>query len=376
MFKRMGKRKKMNWKKRAAAFSILLLLFLPGVSTGEEREKGPSEGRVVTLAADQVINEDYFVWGDRIEILGTVRGDVYAAGGDIHIGGTVDGDLLAAGGKVRVSGKVAQDARIAGGEVTLSGTVGRNLTVAGGKVLLTETASIKENVTSAGDLTVSSRIDGVLRAMAGEIRVTSHAVVGGDVRYLSRQNANVEQGARIGGRITRQSPPGMFDFSLGAFAGFLVGMFLLMKVISFISTLILGLLLITLFPRFSREVVANLRRKPLASLGWGFLFTVAIPIVFIGLMITVIGIPLALILFPFYLVSLYLARLVFILWAGILILDRFGAKGHEGWAVLIGMLIYGLLTLVPGPGGLISLLAMMIGLGAALLTVREHRAAA
>lgn len=369
-------------KSSGGAAPLLLLIFLFFISPlflssiASAEEPAPwAGGKGVTLSADQVVNEDYFAAGEIVEILGTVHGDVYAAGREVRIAGTVDGDLLAAGGTVRVSGKVAQDARIAGGEVTIAGEIGRNLTVAGGKILLAEEGAVDGNVTSAGDLTVSSRIGGRLRAMSGPIHLTSNAAVGGEVRSLSRQTAVIEEGARIGGPVVQQSPPRMFDFSVGALSGFLIGFFLFIRIISVISTLIIGMLLIALFPRFSREVVATLRQKPLASLGWGFVLMIAVPVLLVGLLITVVGIPLAFILFPLYLIGLYLARLVFILWIGTFLLDRFGARGHEGWALLVGLLIYSILTVIPGPGGLITLLIIMFGLGAVLLTARSHHAA-
>jgi hypothetical protein len=212
--------------------------------------------------------------------------------------------------------------------------------------------------------------------MAGPIRLTSHAAVGGDVGYISHQTAAIEEGAAIGGEVTRQRPPRMLDFSAGALSGLLIGLFLFIRIISLISTLILGLLLIALFPRFSREAVATLRQKPLASLGWGLVLMMAVPVILIGLLITVVGIPLAFILFPLYLIGLYLARLVFILWIGTALLDRFGARGHEGIALLIGLLIYAVLTAIPGPGGWLTLLIVMFGLGAVLLAARGRRTTA
>ena len=103
---------------------------------------------------------------------------------------------------------------------------------------------------------------------------------------------------------------------------------------------------------------------------------IAVPVIFIALLITVVGIPVAFILFPLYLIGLYLARLVVILWVGAALLVRCGAGRHEGLALLIGLLIYTLLTAIPGPGGLITLLIIMFGMGALLLTARNHRAAA
>lgn len=365
-----------NGLKRLAVIGLVALLFYPLCAAGQERPDDRSGKRVVTLRADEAVNEDYFAWGDVVEILGAVHGDVYAAGGEIRIVGTVDGDLLAAGGKIDIKGKVAQDARIAGGEITVAGEIGKNLTVAGGKITLADPATVQGNVISAGDLVISNRVVGDVKAMAGNLQITSAANVGGDIMYRSPHPAQIEEGAKIGGMVMQRMPHEMFDFSPGRMIGAMAGLFIFFKMISFVSTLLLGLLLIFLFPGFSRAVVSTLREQPMASLGWGLVWLIVTPVVLITLLVTVVGIPLALILFPLYFISLYLARIVIILWAGTAILERMGKKGHPGWGLLIGLFLYTLLTLIPGPGGLVSFLVILFGLGAALLTLREKYAAA
>jgi cytoskeletal protein CcmA (bactofilin family) len=355
---------------------IVVLFFYPLYAAGQERPDEHAAQRAITLQAGEVVDGDYFAWGDVIEILGTVRGDLFVAGGKIRIAGTVDGDLLAAGGKIDLEGKVGQDARMAGGEITLSGEIGRNLTIAGGQIVLSDLAIVQGNVISAGDLVVSNRIRGGVRATAGDLQITSSARISGDVSYRSSHPARIAEGAKIGGMVMQRTPHQMFDFSPGQMVGAMAGLILFFKVISFVSTLILGLLLIFLFPGFSHGVVSTLREKPMASLGWGFVWLIVTPLALITLLMTVVGIPLALILFPLYFISLYLARIVIILWAGTAILERMGKGGHPGWGLLIGLFLYTLLTLIPGPGGLVSLFVILFGLGAALLTLKEKYATA
>ena len=368
-------------KKRGIRIAVLLtaaLFFYPLYvgAAGPARPDDRSGRKVVTLPADEVVNEDYFAWGDVVEILGTVHGDVYAAGGEIHVNGTIDGDLLAAGGRIDLKGKVGQDARLLGGEVTVAGVVGKNLTIAAGQITLTDTAAVLGNVISAGEVTVAGRIRGALKALAGDLHLRPTANIGGDVTYRSPHPAQIEAGAKIGGMVMQRTPHGMFDFSPGQMIGTMVDLFLLFKVISFVSTLILGLLLIFLFPGFSRAVVSTLREQPMASLGWGVLWLIVTPFVLLALVVTLVGIPLALILFPLYFISLYLARIAIILWAGTALLERMGKGGHPGWGLLIGLVLYSVLTLIPGPGGLISLFVILFGLGASLLTLRAKYSAA
>lgn len=369
---------RMGTKEALLLFVVMRLgmIFLQPLSVLAEEGPRSHSDRIVTLRADQTVNGDYFAFGDAVEILGTVHGDVYAAGGEIRIAGTIDGDLLAAGGKIDVQGKVGQDARMAGGEITVSGDIGRNLTIAGGQIILADSATVQRNVISAGDLVISSRIQGDVRAMAGNLQITSGAKVGGDVSYRSPQPARIDTGAKIGGMVMQRTPHQMFDFSPGQMVGVMAGLIFFFKAVSFVSTLILGLLLIFLFPGFSRAAVSTLREKPMASLGWGLVWLIATPVVLITLLVTVVGIPLALILFPLYFISLYLARIVIILWAGTALLERMGKQGHPGWGLLVGLFLYTLLTLIPGPGGFVSLLVILFGLGATLLTLRAKYAAA
>ncbi|MFY9271119.1 MAG: hypothetical protein WAO55_15355 [Candidatus Manganitrophaceae bacterium] len=363
-------------KRKNGAKTLLALIFLfPYLflfsSTATATARDPGETSI--LPAGEVVEGDYFAWGDVVEILGTVHGDVYAAGGEVRVSGEIDGDLLAAGGKITLSGRVSQNARIAGGKIIADGVIGRNLTVAGSEVDLNPSASIQGDVTAAaGELTVSSRIGGDLTTMTGKMRITPAAEVAGNVSYRSRRPAAIDPEAKIAGKVTAARLHGMFNLSPGQVVGALAALFFFFKAINFISTLIVGLLIVFLFPGFSREVVSTLQTKPIASLGWGLAWLIVTPVVLIFLLTTVIGIPLALILFPLYLTGLYLARLVIILWAGTTILERMGKSGHEGWGLLIGLLIYTVATLIPGPGGVVSLLVILFGAGAALLTAKGH----
>lgn len=196
-------------KKIGHGLILWVIPFLTAVPVGPvaaqpDNSLEPGEHEVTILPAGRVINKDYFAYGERVEISGTVNGDVYAAGGQVLVDGVVNGDLLAAGGTVIISGKISQDARIAGGQVTINGEIARNLTVAGGNINLTNTAVVHGGVVAAGgtvvlavpvgrdarvaagNLTVSDTINGDLHAAAGKIRLTSKAAVGGQPDLLER----------------------------------------------------------------------------------------------------------------------------------------------------------------------------------------------
>ncbi|OGY21857.1 MAG: hypothetical protein A2126_02980 [Candidatus Woykebacteria bacterium GWB1_45_5] len=374
--------------------SLSLLFLAPTVAARDKGNDNSQEQKIVTVPAGEVINKDYFATGDTVEISGTVNGDVYAFGGQVLVDGTVNGDLIAAGGLVNISGDISQDARVGGGQVTISGKIGRNLTVGGGNVDITSSATIaggavvgggnvslaapvgKDAKIGAGNLTVSNTIAGDLDAGVGVMRLTSKAQIGGNLNYWSDQNASIDKNAKVVGKITKNKPAEAAKPSAKKVFGLFTGFNLIVGAISLISTLILGLLIIALFPRYNRAVVYTLKRRPWASLGVGFLALVLTPIIFVILLITVVAIPLAFVLLAFYAIALYLSRVFIIFWAGTMIFERTGRKIHEVWALIVGLIVYYILTLIPFIGGLVTFFVILFGLGTAILTKKEFYLAA
>src|SRR5665647_342366 len=83
----------------------------------------PRSGSNVTIDRNEVINDDLYVTGGTLNIMGTVNGDVVAAGGTVDVSGSVTGDVIAAGGTINISGQVGESVRTTGGTVTISGPV-------------------------------------------------------------------------------------------------------------------------------------------------------------------------------------------------------------------------------------------------------------
>lgn len=140
---------------------------------------------------------------------------------------------------------------------------------------------------------------------------------------------------------------------------------------SAVSTLIIGLLFARIYPSLSRAAVDALRRRPSASLGWGAAIFVGTPVVAALLTATLVGIPLALLLFALYLVSAYLARIFVMVWAGTLLFERTGRSLSSDWLFIVGLVLYFVLALIPVVGGLLTLFVILFGLGAAALAKRE-----
>ncbi len=358
----------------------------------EERHERSERKALAIVPAGTVIDRDYFAVGKRVEISGTVNGDVYAAGGQVLVDGKVNGDLLAAGGTVTVAGTVTQDVRVAGGHVAIHGEVGRNVTVAGGNVQFAPSAVVNGGVVAAGGnlhlagligrdvkvaaggLTVSDRIGGNLKAMAGAIRVTSKAQVAGTLTYWSRDDASIDEHAAVAGRIVRESLPARLTPSPEELLGLLAAVKLAWVAMSFASTLILGLLFIRFYPNATEKAVARLREQPMSLLGTGVLAFVLTPAAIVLLAMTVLGLPLAAILAAIYVLYLYMGRIFVIAWGGQALLGSFGAGPGRYRAFVVGLIVYSLLQLIPLLGGLLSMAAVLFGLGALLFIKKSYYA--
>jgi cytoskeletal protein CcmA (bactofilin family) len=363
-----------------------LFAFSTVVSADESSGRELFERRAV-LAAGQVVQGDYFAFGPHVEISGTVHGDVYAAGGDVLVDGTVDGDLIAAGAKVIVSGTVSQDARIAGAQVTVGGTIGRNVTVGGGDVQLTDSARVQGNLLAgagnvqlaghigrdarigAGNVTVSNVIEGDLAVAAGAVRLTSRATVGRNLRYWSETAPSIDEGAIVRGTVMQRPLPEAVR--AGEVRRGLAGIRVMAAVVSFVSTLLLGLLLLRIYPVFTETAASMIRERPWTSFGWGAAALVGTPLLAAVLLATVVGIPIGIMLMALYMVTVYLARVYTITWAGQLALRRMSRSSSLVRAFVTGLVLYSLLSLIPFVGKFVTLGTILLGLGALLATKKE-----
>lgn len=366
---------------------LLSLCMLPVTALADESSsRAPWRDRAV-LRAGQVVEGDYFAFGPHVEISGVVNGDLYAAGGEVLVDGVVNGDVIAAGAKVILSGTVAQDARVAGARITVSGTIGRNATIGGVDVHLTEAAKVGENLLLGGghvqlagsigrdarvgawQATLSNAIDRDFVVAAESVRLTSKASVGRRLRYWGEATPSIDEAATVRGPITRRPLPEGWTVERARQG--IVGVRVLAAVVSFFSTLILGLILLRVYPRFAGLVTATIRQRPVPSLGWGIAALVATPIIAISFVVTMLALPLGVILLMLYGVTVYLARIYAVTCAGQFLFRRQDDSSSLARPFVLGLLLYSLLSFVPVVGGVLTLVTMLFGLGALLLTKKE-----
>jgi len=331
-------------------------------------------GDLVTVASGEVIDDDLYVGGETIIIDGTINGDLIVAGRTIMVNGPVNGSIIAAGQTVNINGDVSRAVRVVGETLNISNTIGGDLLVAGAKFIMASTAEI------GGDLLLgvrSARIEGLIKGdMNGgvdSLTIAPTASIQGKLTYISENEANIQSGAQIGGKITHE----LYIVKESLTAGIRLGLW--GKVIGFLMALVLGIIIVLLAPKRVKAVTESIRTRPWASLGWGALILVATPIAAGIVCITIIGLPLGLIALAHYIIAIYLTQLFVGLLIGQLIIGAF--RGVETKAALIGALALGLailslLRLIPYLDFFIGLATVLFGLGAILVSERKLRAEA
>jgi hypothetical protein len=378
---------------------LLFVFLLPVVFAPKVIAQGYSENTrmgedIVEIRKDEVIENDYFITGDTVNVNGEVKGDLYAAGGTVNISGKVDGDLLVAGGTVIVSGEVTQDIRAAGGNIVISGVVGRNVTSVGGNVEIAKSAKIVGSLaTGAGNLDINSEIPGNVNVAAGSVQInsnvggnvdagvgqltiTSVGGVGGDVSYYSDTDATIDKSASISGVIIRKDPAVHLkgrstEDARNRVQNFGKAFGKGVRLIGFLSALLIGFIMVRFFPKCLLKVSDTLKSNPLRSSGYGLLTLFGVPVFSIMLMITIIGIPISFIVVALYLIYIYLVKVFFSYSLGQFLVKKANIKTNDYIVLTIGLIFYTLISFIPFFGGLFKFVILIAGLGAMVISSRQ-----
>ncbi|MGI6468261.1 MAG: polymer-forming cytoskeletal protein [Syntrophomonadaceae bacterium] len=372
-------------KTRAGYFVAAVLFFaflLSPAALAVQKQSGDS----VYIPPGQ-IEGPLFVSGNSIVVDADVEGDVFAAGQNININGKVNGDIMAAGQSVRIAAAVDGDVRVAGNDISIQSSISRNLSIAGNTIRLEQTASIGKDVLLFGtnvDIlgTVNRQVLGAAQnfRLAGSIgsdlrlwevnslNLGPAAAIGGDLIYKSPQQAQIASGARVGGetRWEQGAADPIKPQQQVSWPSLLMW---------FAAGVVLWGLGYLLFPSLWQGLASALEEAPGASIGWGILLLVATPFIFVILLITVIGIPVALILLLAYILLLYLSKIILGDILGRYLLRSFKWEGRFSMWIgfMMGFALVILLSKIPIVGILITLAAAIIALGCTALSIFDSR---
>jgi cytoskeletal protein CcmA (bactofilin family) len=297
---------------------LLLALFAwPGVAKAQD---GDGDG-------------DKFVFGDTYELEEgeELNGNLFVFGGiaTIEEGATVNGNITVMGGTLRMDGEVDGDINAMGGLVSLG---------------------------------ESAEVDGNVNVAAAQVRQDDGAVIRGEVNTLGGADVPVVPPNLPGPRV-RVDPNPLMNAIWNAIWVFLR---------SFIWMAI-AVLVVLFLPKQVERTSQAVTGAPLISGGLGLLTVAILPLLIVGMAITLILIP----------VSLLTALLLALTWGfGIVVIGTETGKRlmtlfNQQWALpvaaalgtfLLTLVINVISNLIPCIGWLAPAVVGMVGLGAVLLT--------
>jgi hypothetical protein len=250
--------------------------------------------------------------GGKVEVSEPTPGALNAMGGQVLVEAPVQGQLRAAAGQIEVSAPIEGSAFLAGGKIAVSGPIQGDLRAAGGQIF----------------------IDG---PVAGDASIAGGSLVLGP-------NARIEGQLKFrGGELNRG-----WMWSVGL--------------------VVLAALLAGVLPGPSQRLAQELLERPGMTTLLGFLALTAIPVAAVMLMITIIGIPIALLGLVLYAALLMIGYVWLAVVLGGLLLDRFKAETAAviAWrvgAAALAMIILAIAVRVPFVGGFVMLAALVVGVG-------------
>ncbi len=391
---------------------ITLFTFAPSASADNGVVQGSS------ISTGETIENDVLLGGTDVSLNGKVIGDALIAGRTIVINGDVEGSVIVLGENVVMNGEV--EGSVYAIAVSFShisdAIIGRSLYFLGISLVTEKESEIGRDLTAvalgarqSGNVGRSTRIiSGIIeigKLLLDQLNsVTTGKTIGLQSPAAERSSLipQIDQTDLFAGSIgpagtvqrtlLAQDDPTADETSESAdFGDWLIG-----RLRELVTYLLVGGLLIWLFPKYLESWANQVRSRPLAAAGWGlvaYIMGFVAHAIFL-LLILVIGISFAVVTlwslawawwgvglsalalsFALFLVAIaFISKIIVAYLFGQLLFERFGSKPNmrKPWPLLVGLVIYVLLCGIPYLGWAISLIVTFLGLGGIWLVFTER----
>ncbi len=397
-------------RSRRSRLAMMLLLLLVGMLVFTQSAYAQAVARGDTIPEGTVFDSDAFLSGSEVVMEGTVKGDVLAVGGTITIEGTVEGSLVMFGGTAIINGQV--DGSVYSAVLNLQlgddASIGRSLYFIGSSIVSDPESQVGRDLVAVGlgsqltgavgrdvktviGLQLFQLILGQADEQTGQLIPDGEAALPGSGRLGDIASAKTT----IGTQIANYDGPVdlLLDLQRGKVRSFQeeeepekqrseFGDWAIRRIRQFITFLIVGGLVAWLIPTRLSAWSEGLRKSPFASGGYGIVVFISGFVGAVLLFILVLAegffiryLTLRLLSLAFWglsLSSLWLAFSIFMVFVvfiskivvsylvGLLILGRLipKAAGRRIWPLLLGLIIYVLLTGIPLLGFAVGLISI------------------
>jgi cytoskeletal protein CcmA (bactofilin family) len=362
------------------------------------------------------IDDDLYAFCQRVDIDGSIRGDLFVFSMKTSINGRVTESASLFCRNVRQSGRIDGSLRVFAEDCVIEGPVGRSALLFCGNVHLGRGAVIGHGLNAYGGdieidgtvrgnthveankIHISGTLEGDVELKAKKITIAPSAIINGNLTYKGAEEdaLNVRQGATVTGEIIWEQ---LEDEETDD--GTSVASSIAFKVSSLLAAFLFGLLVTRLFRPYFEESFRQLYQRTSVSLAAGFLAAAISLIALIALFLAVLFTGIAMLLIvedqaaggsillilsslmlpisSFFglssMIMLYTGRIVVGFVIGYLILNsvRGDTKHLSATGLFIGLLVVTLLWWIPYLGAVLYLATALFGAGAILLGLKHCR---
>lgn len=305
---------------------------------------------------------------NRTELSNSIKGDLYIMSNSANISSDIiEGNAFIMADNVNISGNIYGSVFIMANHVEISGKL-ENAYIMANTVNIAETAEVERDIKSgANTFNLKGIIYRNLSVAANNINIDENISginVFGKLDYNGKLNANESQ---IAGEITEVELP---EIEINKTA-VVVSTFT-----DFVVKIITALVVIALIVYISNYKYENKDIKPVEyvkDIAWGVLYLIMIPVISVVLMITIIGIPLGIVGFILYFLSLYIAIPVTSIEISNLILKENNTKIKNIFVALAIFVGFKIIGYIPSIGELIRFLAVLFGLRTIIKAILNKR---
>ena len=334
-----------------------------------------------------------------IDLTLSVDGDVELIGADIDLDGEAAADVAVAGADITIDMVIGQDLDAAGADLVIRGRVDGTVNLAGALVSVDADASVGglaeiaardvyvDGLLEGGaeirgrEVYINGTINGAVEIRARDVYFGDNAQVAGPIQIFAQNEPNVGQ-ATINGLSFTETPwddDAIEDFSdLDIDIGFLPSPWAIGGVFA-ASAFLLGLFVVLLAPRAASRIASNFRQRPWVSGFLGLVVLAVLPLIvltlFVLLLVTVIGIPLAFLLIFAYPIVMFLAFAYGGMVIGDLALNHSGNDAGLGLRIgsfFAAFVVIAVMSAVPVLGFVIGPIVLCVGLGAWTLAIFQR----
>lgn len=355
----------------------LFVIFFFSLSVSQVSAKVVNDQGNFSVAKGEVLNDDLIVGAQTVQIDGTVNGDVFVGAQTLKVSGVINGTLHVGANTIDLAGTVKGNVYAGGQSVLLNGAkIGGSLFVGAGTLSIDQDSAVGGSVfVGGGAVSIDSTIGRNAYLGTANLTIGPNATIGKDLYYAADQekgHIDISEAALITGNIYKSKVDVSqkdVETAVGGVPAVIHAFKLSSNIISYISALIVGFIFIKLYgkKRFG-EISGLVSNSFLKTIGIGFLVTIAIVPGIILLLITIVGIPVAVLAFLLTLIYIYLAKIVVGSAFGSWIFQKFDWKTSIFGTLALGLFAIYILRLIPIIGFVSGLVVLWSGLGA--FTVR------